>query len=361
MPGLREWRDYRRTAAEVASLAGASPHAALLRMLATRALYGLSAGEYALFGLHRTPFGRLRDYRTKKQTTACIARVNPDHCRPLVEDKLLFHRECAAAGLPTPPLLAILSSRAPRDAGGFELLTDLDAVLAYFRSRGEVRLILKPRNDALGTGVRFLALKGGDAFDLAGRPIDVPAFAESLHGDMQRDDYLVQAFVPPHPLVAQLGSGRALATIRIVTLAQPDGCTLPYALLRIPAGDNVCDNFSGGTRGNLIAPVDIATGRLGPAWGRRNPALAHALERFERNPDTGNPIAGEYVPDWGEIAGLARRASAAFPDLPLLGWDIAPSADGVVIIESNSNPDIIGAQICCGQGARTLLEPLWRA
>jgi glutathione synthase/RimK-type ligase-like ATP-grasp enzyme len=67
------------------------------------------------------------------------------------------------------------------------------------------------------------------------------------------------------------------------------------------------------------------------------------------------------MPDWAQTCALVRRGAMAFAQLPLLGWDVAPSADGVVIIEANSNPDIIGAQICCGQGARALLGPLWRA
>jgi hypothetical protein len=361
MDQLGGWRGYLHAAAEVAGHLGASRHGVLFRMLVAKALYGLSAGEYGMFGLHRTPFRRLRNYRTKKQTTASIARINPAHCRPLVEDKLVFHRECQAAGLPTPALLAILSSRAPRDIGALALLADFDALMAHFRADPEIRLVLKPRNDALGTGVRFVALRGGQPFDIDDRALDVPAFAAALAFDMRRDDYLVQAFVPPHPQVARLGSGRALGTLRIVSLLHGGQCRLPYALLRIPAAGNVYDNFAGGSNGNLIATVDVSSGRIGPAWGRRDPGLHTVLQRFEHNPDTGLPICGETVPDWEEIRALVRRAAEVFGPLPLLGWDIAPSANGLVIIEANSNPDIIGAQVCCGQGARALLRPLWRA
>lgn len=355
-------RGYLQAAAEVAESSGGYRYPVLLRMLAAKGFFGLSAQEYGLFGLQRTPFRRLFNYRTKKQTTALFARINPARLKPLVEDKLLFHRTCVAAGLPTPPLLALLSSRAPDDAGELALLADFPALLEHFAAYPEIPLILKPRRDALGTGVRFVTLRRGRPFDIEERPIDVAAFDEALDFDMQRDDYLLQGFVPPHPRLARLGSGRALGTLRIATYLNRKGqFWMLYALLRIPARGNVHDNFSGGASGNLIAAVDVRTGRLGRAWGRRDPNLSRVLEPFQRNPDTGVAIWGECVPDWGEVCTLVQRASQAFSELPLLGWDVALSAGGMVLIEANSNPDIIGAQVCTGLGARELLRPLWNA
>lgn len=352
--------NYVATAREVAARFGGAWPAALSRMLFAKALYGLSAVEYGLYSLHSKPFRKLADYRTKKQTTALFARVNPEQERPRVEDKLVFHRLCLAAALPVPTLHAVLSIRKPGSTTDYPVLERFEDVLEFFRSFGEIRLILKPQCDALGTGVRFVNLRGGKPFDIQGGAIDIKSFSAGLDFDMQRDDYLIQTFVTPHPEMASLGSGKALGTFRIVTYLDGGGVQMLYALTRIPSGNNVHDNFSGGNTGNLIASLDPETGRVGPAFGRRNKAFPRLVESFDSNPDTGRPIAGQRVPQWDEIRAVVHKAVETFRELPFLGWDFALSTEGVVIIEANSNPDIVGAQVSSGLGARELLKPLYQ-
>lgn len=328
-------------------------------MLAARAAYGLSSVEYAHCSLWAKPFLQLGNYRTKKQTTALFDRINPKSERPAVEDKLRFHRICLAAGLAVPALLAVLSRRETTAVADFPLVRDVDSVLALFDEGSDRRLIFKPQNDALGTGVRFVQLRSGRLLDIAGEPIDRHAFEHRLYSDLERDDYLVQEFVQPNPAVAALGSGKALGTFRIVTHLQGDAVTSLYALARIPCGSNPHDNFAAGNTGNLIAKVDCATGTLGPAFGRRDPRFSRLLERFDSNPDTGRPIAGTRIPGWLQLRATAEQAALRFSRLPVLGWDIALAEHGPVIIEANSNPDIIGSQVASGVGARQLLRPLY--
>lgn len=348
---------YLVVARELARLDRARVPWTLARATLVKALFGLSANEYAMFNLDRQPLARIRDFRTKKQTTALLARLNDSRAAPLVEDKLAFHRICAAAGLAQPELHALVCAAPPVDAGGYPVLLGVDALMAHFATRAPVRLILKPRRDALGTGVRYVALREGGAFDIDDRPIDMQRFASELASDMARDDYLVQAFASPHPQVARLGSGKALGTLRVVTWLGPDGPRILYTLLRIPAAGNAHDNFSGGASGNLIAGVDASTGVLGPAFGRRGPAGQRSLQVFPCNPDTGAPIEGQELPLWAALRSMALTAVPLFPRLALLGWDFAITDRGVIVIEANSNPDIIGAQATLGRGAADLLRP----
>lgn len=351
---------YLDTAAQIAARDHISQIYTLMRMFVAKAVFGLSAVEYAMYGLQHKPFARLGDYRTKKQTTALFDRINPLAERPTVEDKLRFHRLCLAADLPVPKLHAVLSRRGTKGIDDFPLFDSFAAVIELFRDCEEVRLILKPQNDALGTGVRFVRLRHGQVFDIAGEAVDVPKFAQDLYADMQRDDYLVQEFVRPHPQMAALGSGKALGTLRIVSHLQQGRTQLLYALCRIPCGNNPHDNFSGGNTGNLIANIELATGRLGSAYGRRDARYPRLLESFATNPDTGKAIQGAVVPRWAEICSSVERAAQVFPCLPVLGWDFALSENRIIIIiEANSNPDIIGVQVSSGCGARKILRSLY--
>jgi len=350
---------YIETAAQISARDEMSQPLTLLRMFASKAAYGLSAVEYAQYNLQDKPLSALSSYRTKKQTTELFDSINPQAERPAVEDKLRFHRLCLAAGLPVPTLHAVLSCRGTKGGDDFPLLDGFGAVVERFRHLDEVRLILKPQNDALGTGVRFVSLRRGEVFDISGSPVELAEFTAKLHADMQRDDYLVQEFVRPDPQMAALGSGKALGTLRILSWLQGGEVKVLYALCRIPCGNNPHDNFSGGSTGNLITTVDTGSGRLGPAYGRRDPRYPRLLERFEHNPDTGKPVAGEVVPHWAEILETVERAARVFDRLPALGWDFALSDTGIVIIEANANPDIIGVQVSSGKGARQVLRPLY--
>ena len=350
--------NYVATANELAQTERRLATPILMRMLLAKALFGLSAVEYGLFGLHGRPLRQVRHYRTKKQTTAMFARINDPAARPLVDDKLEFHRLCKAAGLPVPGLQALISRGSPTGADDVPVVATFRSLLSLFAATDEIRVIIKPRRDALGTGVRYATLRSGKPFDIDDEPIDVAAFEAALQADLVRDDYLVQSFVGPHADVARMGTGKALGTLRVATFLKNGSTSIVYALVRIPASGNVHDNFSSGANGNLIAHVDVASGKVGSGWGRRSPN-GRLLQSFECNPDSARPIRGTVLPRWEEVRALVTRAAGVFPRLPFLGWDIALSVDGLVIIEANSNPDIIGVQVSSGKGAAEILRPLF--
>jgi len=348
---------YLETSRLIASRSRGLQPVVLARILLAKALSGLSAFEYGLYGLHDKPLLSVTDYLTKKQTTALFDRVNLAEHRPLVDDKLLFHRRCQRAGLPTPDILAILSVHGIGD-GSEKVFRDFPAVMKYFVGGPRIDLILKPRRDSLGTGIRFVSLRDGGAFDLQGGALEVERFTNELAVDMQRDDYLVQPFLSPHPEIASLGAGRALGTLRVLTFLDGEDVHILYAFLRIPAEGNVHDNFGAGANGNLIAGVDPTNGRLSVAFGRAKSSPSRLLQRYECNPSTGARIEGVPIPHWKEVEGLISRSAIQFSELPCLAWDVAVTPDGPILIEANANADIIGAQVCCGGGAKTLLAPV---
>jgi glutathione synthase/RimK-type ligase-like ATP-grasp enzyme len=54
------------------------------------------------------------------------------------------------------------------------------------------------------------------------------------------------------------------------------------------------------------------------------------------------------VPFWQEMAELAKRAAAISPELKTVGWDIALSRNGPVLMEGNDNWDMVIAQVLAG-------------
>jgi glutathione synthase/RimK-type ligase-like ATP-grasp enzyme len=348
---------YLTVSKEISRQAGLSVPLVLGRILLSKAFFGLSAFDYGLYRLGDKSIREVRQYLTKKQSTKLFDVVNPLQHRRAVDDKLLFNRLCRDKDIPTPDVLAVLS-RDGMAEGALRVFPDFGTLASFYASEQRLDLILKPRSDSLGTGVRFVSFQCGRAIDIDGRPIDLQPFIDELHVDMQRDQYLVQPFLRSHPDLAGLSSGPALGTIRVLAFSDQGKCRIIYAVMRIPAAGNVHDNFSAGASGNLIAAVHPSTGKLSRAWGRKHGSSSRLLDSFARNPVTGTSIEGVQVPMWQEVHAVLSRATTAFSQLPCLGWDLAITGQSVIVIEANSNPDLFGGQACTGVGARTLLAPV---
>ena len=74
------------------------------------------------------------------------------------------------------------------------------------------------------------------------------------------------------------------------------------------------------------------------------------FEEVTHHPDSGLPLVGTVVPNWPEVARIALEASRIVPEIPLVGWDIAPTDDGAVLVELNETPDFRLHQIADRRG-----------
>jgi len=146
--------------------------------------------------------------------------------------------------------------------------------------------------------------------------------------------YLIQEFVRPHPKLRSIMPGPGLGTFRIVTfLMCEQSVEIPFAVVKIPVGDSVTDNFDGGYSGNWVCPVDVGTGRLGDAVGKQ--ASVRVFATIERRPDTGAAFREMIVPRWEDVRATVIKAALAFSDLRTVGWDVAVTDNGVSILEAN--------------------------
>ena len=183
-----------------------------------------------------------------------------------------------------------------------------------------------------------------------GKQIGAGYLAREIHARYARGGYIFQPRLTPREEVRALCGERA-ATLRILTTFGPEGPRIFRVCWKIPAGPNWADNFW--RPGNLLASVDMETGTV----QRVVTGTGFAMTEVERHPDTNTRILGMKVPLWEERCAAALVGAAAMPDFGLLGWDIAATATGPVIVEANDTPDAIMMQIADRRG---LLEPAFR-
>jgi hypothetical protein len=168
-------------------------------------------------------------------------------------------------------------------------------------------------------------------------------FKDSAH----TESVLVQLNLTNGQALQDFSSG-ALCTIRVVTFKLPG--QEPQHLrssLRMPVGQVDVDNFGAG---GLAACIDTS-GRLTSAIKKYGDYRVRDV-----HPDTGAQIAGSVLHGWNDILTLAINAHNALTDICSIGWDIAWTQHGPILVEGNAywdqavmqmpNSDPLGKDFC---------------
>ncbi|MEL6794607.1 MAG: sugar-transfer associated ATP-grasp domain-containing protein, partial [Pseudomonadota bacterium] len=249
--------------------------------------------------------------------------INPANWREdcILSFKNRFDAKCAAEGFPTPRTFA-------RNSGGMVEASGLPLGAEF---------CVKPVYGTGGVGFTHIA----DA-----PPLPDAAAVEAFLTDRvgAKVDWMAQDYLRNHAYLDDIALD-ALATMRISTMLNEDGApeavttVLRFAGTRGARVDNIA-------AGGLMAPIDPETGILGRGCYGKRPG------DFDEHPGTGAAITGRIVPFWPEALQMALDAHARVtPEFALVGWDIAPTAGGVVIIEANGMPCSTIAQRAVGRGA----------
>jgi hypothetical protein len=132
----------------------------------------------------------------------------------------------------------------------------------------------------------------------------------------------------------------ALITIRLITCLDEElRPVLTNAYLRSLA--KLEPDWDVGRIEDFAASIDLETGALGRMTGDKPECLS---EWFDRHPITGAAVTGRVVPCWPEIAALGVKAHRIVPERVMIGWDVAVTPDGPVLLEGNSFLDTIFPQ-----------------
>lgn len=261
----------------------------------------------------------------------------------LIENKIACDFVLAAHGLPVLPTAGLYRADAGRSAPF--LLRGEAELRAFLADPARYPLFGKP----LG-GTQSLGSASFDRYDAArgalvsfdGRLLALDAFVREI-ATHYGAGYLFQKRVSPAAEVRAL-CGDRLATVRVLTAMGGDGPRVLRAAWKIPAGGNAADNFW--RVGNLLAGLDLGSGRIESAVVATPSAFAAATH----HPDTGAALRGTAVPRWRELLALALDGARIFGELGLLGWDIAPTEAGPVVVEVNQIPDFRLHQIADRRG-----------
>jgi hypothetical protein len=293
------------------------------------------AGEAKKLGLldPTAPPEQFRDSASPMRFRPLQLRLSPPPLWPVIDDKALFYTVCNLAGLPVPETYAFVYRNAPGwTCDGRTPQTRAEWIPALARLlEGEV--IAKPSTGDMGEGVRAFR-REGDSFFEGSKPIgDAGRLYDALFVEKRFDGFVLQRRLQNHPALAGLSETRTLQATRIVTLVDRDDVSILFATQKLVGGDAVVDNVHNGQYGNGSAGIDVETGRL-----RRlaMPLPGGGLAKLAEHPRTGRTCLGFQLPWWPETLELVTHAAVAFSMSRTIGWDVAITEDGPVLLEANS-------------------------
>jgi hypothetical protein len=342
---LQRYRDAARGAA--AGRAWRYPQA-FAELVVAQLGFGFGPLLYSLYGLDRKPFAQWGSYIVNPGNKAMYAAINPPAQRQPLVDKLLFHARCEAYGLRTAPILALFPGPGLGDGHGVPPVAGL-ADFARLLAGHPQGLFLKRVDGSHGEGA-FRVLPTGDGCLIAEGPASAAEAYALCVARAREHTLLVQPRLVNHATLQPLMAGGSFGTLRVMTWL--DGATprMLAALLRIVSGDNIADNFNGGTSGNLLAAVDPASGTV----------LCVRRSRSRDWPDIvvvgDHPAAGLPIPCWSGLQELVFRAHRAFDGLRLVGWDVGITPEGPLLVEGNAAPDLDLVQVAYDRGFRRDFE-----
>jgi hypothetical protein len=341
------WHKAQTFAHEIADNGGPSLLRQYLAFRLLNALYGTSAELFYRFRMYEWQNARqvelyfeTNEYMALQSYLFRRLKAEGKFNGGKLADKRTFCELCAAADLPTIPLLAEFE-------GGVETRWYPNAETWL-----DGDLFSKPVRLKGGEGAQRWKCENGRYRDASGIFLTLSELRDQLAQRSAERPFILQPRIRHHRAIDAL-SGEALCTARAITVRPAGGKPeLLRAIFKMSTGTAAVDNFQAGGIGS---PIDPATGALGLA-SRRSPWHAPQLSR---HPDTGERIDGFVLPGWHEVKQLAVRAHEAFAEFPSIGWDIAITERGPVIVEGNYNSGLFLAQVPHRQPLGATKYPLY--
>lgn len=127
-------------------------------------------------------------------------------------------------------------------------------------------------------------------------------------------------------------------TLRFMTTLYPDGhVELVNVFIKIGRGNSCVDNAGEG--GNVDAAIDLETGTI--KYVIKFDGI-RKITPITNHPDSNNIIEGVCIENWEEIKKNILDFQSRIPFIRVIGWDVALTDSGPIIVEINDYWDELG-------------------
>lgn len=273
--------------------------------------YGLALTDYLTYEIYRRSKDERKEYVGVRMQNTFYEQVSPSAYKALFSEKPVFLREFAEY-----TNRSFLVPQADNYEAFQAFLNTQDVIMA------------KPYDGVGGHGVEKVYTKD----------IEDP---KAYFDHCIKNRIYLEELVHQHPQMNVLCPA-SVNTMRIMTYYDHGNPRILWMGLRIGDGIHPVDNFHAH---GMVVGIDQATGKLtGSAINTDN-------EVFTHHPTTGVQIDGFQIPCFEEAKALVLKAARKSDKILVVGWDVAISENGPVLIEGNRRPGFVLPQMVdsCGR------------
>lgn len=138
---------------------------------------------------------------------------------------------------------------------------------------------------------------------------------------------IIEEFIKQHHEIAEFYD-KAVNCLRVITVLKHGKVNILVANLTFGSEYEIANASYGG----ITVEVDVETGELISPGGQ----FGHHI--FEVHPYSNKKFKGFVIPFWHEIVEMLSECGKEVPQIGYVGWDIAITENGPVIIEGNTTP-----------------------
>lgn len=269
----------------------------IVDMLWCALIYGASPNNYSDFGFKNLSASQRATYVTNGLSRKIIRRFNDPKYIDIFEDKTRFAER--------------FSSYFGREWIASKAM-DLEKFLSFVD--GKDKFIYKPIGNAQGMGIVV--------FDDLSEPEKVYKEVLALG-----QEAILEAWIEQHEALSEVYA-QAINCLRIITFRKDDDVHFLAGGVTWGNGKKIANASASG----IVSPVNFDTGIL------EKPAADFSGSVYEKHPITGVNMVGMQLPYWEETKQMLKNAAKEIPQVAYIGWDIAITPNGPVLIEGNTTP-----------------------
>ncbi len=287
-----------KIAKSISKKTGKNKFLIVLDMIYCGFLYQAGYYDYQEFEFYNLKKNERKTYLTRGKNNEIVRLFNDKSYFYKFENKIEFNK--------------IFSKFLKRD--WLYLNDNIDEFVDFMKSHNVI--IVKPVDATGGTGIeKFIYTNEKQA--------------KKLYNNLVKNNQLlVEECIKQHPAMNSLYDN-SVNTLRIFTFIKNNKPYFLQAILKIGNG-GVVDNFSSG---GMYTYVD-----------ENGTVFVEAIDRddniYYNHPISNTQIVGFKVPMFKEAVDLVKECAKVVPQISYVGWDVAISKDGPVIVEGNCFPGV---------------------
>lgn len=285
--------------------------------------YGFQPEEFVVYELENKTQEQRNEFLSRREGVKWIKRMNDLH------DIWFFHDKGKTYELFKPFF--------KRDAVYLNGQSDYNAFCEYVK-RHPV-FVKKEVSRSMGRGISLVNIDKSE--------MTREQFFNEMMG---RGPHLLEECVQQSEDMAVFNSS-SVNTVRCMTFNTKHGIETRFCFLKTGRNGSFVDN---GGAGGILIGIDDKTGKL------NTDGYDEMNNRYECHPDSGARYMGYQLPDWEQLLSLCKEMAKVLPSVKYIGWDLAHTKDGWVLIEGNGRGMFIGPQTVYKNGIRAEVEALMK-